>query len=131
MNPVRGIGGLCAGRSRTRKVPRAGWRRGTPGYRLEAPGRAIAARAGRSRRAGWAAPTGWTTSAVPSQTTVFQRPPGPAGPGESWNRSGEGAAGASRAPAAARQFDEFRRPCTTPALNASINASRILQTAQS
>lgn len=56
VNPARGTGGLRAGRSQARKVPRAGWRRGTPGYRLEAPGGAIAARAGRSMRTEWARP---------------------------------------------------------------------------
>ena len=56
MNPARETGGLRARRSQARKVPRAGWRRGTPGYRLEAPGRASVARAGRSMRTGWARP---------------------------------------------------------------------------
>ncbi|QNN09390.1 hypothetical protein K562_40079 (plasmid) [Burkholderia cenocepacia] len=41
------------------------------------------------------------------------------------------AAGASRAPAAARHFEAFRRPSITPASYAAVNAARIHQTAQS
>lgn len=57
-----GACGLRAWRSRARKVPRAGWILGTVKIHRGQLGRAVPARAGRSMRAGWAAPDQWNIS---------------------------------------------------------------------
>ncbi len=72
-----GVRGLRAWRSRARKVQRASWTIRRARIHRGQLGRAVPARAGRSMRAGWAAPYQWNISRYGIGLPRSRRRPGP------------------------------------------------------